>query len=84
MFSKDIATNPLRIVNGHIEIPKNYGVCVRIDEEELKKYEVNVNFLEASLKHAAFRIYLGSPSLVKEAVRKALSIARKGKEERSR
>jgi len=77
MFGRDIVTNPFKIANGYIEIPKDYGVGVRLDEEKLKEYSVNMSLPRGSVMCAAYRTYLKSPWLAKRAVGKALAIARK-------
>ena len=77
MFGRDIVTNPLRIVEGCMGIPKDYGVGVRIKEEKLKEYNVDMSSLRSLLTCGVYRIYLRSPSLAKRAARKALSVRRK-------
>lgn len=77
LFGKDIVTNPLKIVNGYIEIPKDYGIGVRLDKEKLKEYDVNMSSLRSFFMRAAYRTYSKSPPLARRAVRKVLPIARK-------
>lgn len=77
LFGKDIVTNPLKIVNGYIEIPKDYGIGVRLSKEKLKEYDVNMSSLRSFFMRAAYRTYSKSPPLARRAVRKVLPIARK-------
>jgi L-alanine-DL-glutamate epimerase-like enolase superfamily enzyme len=53
LFGKDIVANPLKIVNGYMEIPKDYGIGVRLDKEKLKEYDVNMNPLRSFFMHTA-------------------------------
>lgn len=77
MFGRDIVADPLRIADGCIEVPRDFGVGVSINESELKRYSVNMNTLSVFFTHTAYRAYLKSPTFVRSILRRASRIARR-------
>lgn len=77
MFGRDIVTNPLRIANGCIETPKNFGVGVSINESELERYSVNMDTLKVLLTRTGYKTYSKSPTFVKSILRRVSWIARR-------
>lgn len=73
LFGKDIVKSPLKIVNGYMAVPNDYGIGVRLDREKLKKYCVRPNPLRFFTR-AVYLTYSKSPPLARRPLERIMSI----------
>ncbi len=77
MFGRDIVKNPHNIVNGYMKVPNDYGEDVKLDQEQLKKYQVKLGYLRSYFTHAAYRAYSESPPMAKKSAGRLMSVAKR-------
>lgn len=69
-FGRDIVSDPPKVHEGCIRLPKEYGLGVALEEKNFSEYEMDLNLLMIPLMDFAYFMYGKSPLSVREEIKK--------------
>lgn len=74
----DIAVPPNTVEKGHMKVPGNCGLGLKIDEDKVKRYllKVDVKSPRVILTRTVYWAYLKSPEIIRELIKKPLRVRR--------